>query len=93
MKQHEYFKVVKDRQDYFGVKYFRQTFNSDTVLQVCVSPATELRRGRSNNIGIFFIDRNTFVMNYYAYSYVTPCTKKEFMKQFEKMVETLRPRE
>jgi hypothetical protein len=88
----QFYKTRKERREYHGERYFQLAFDSETVLQVCVSPSTEMRRGRSNNIGVYIISRLTFVSNYFAMDYVEPCTRKVFVSQYNKITEMLRPK-
>ena len=91
MSRIQFYKIDPQHRENRGEKYFQVCLDSDTVLQVCVSPSTEYRRGRSNTIGIFLIDKLNFLANYFAYGYVQTCTRGQFVKQFDKIVELLRP--
>jgi len=90
MRNYQFYKIKKERKEYLGERYFQVSFDSDTVLQVCINPSMEMRRGRTNNIGIYLISRLTFVSNYYGMNYVEPCTAKEFNMRYDAMVKMLR---
>lgn len=89
-KQTSYFKVVPERQHYIGEKYFALSTDSDSVLQVCVQPGPDVRRGRTNAIGIYTITRNSFAVNYMAMGYVAPITKQQYEKHFTSMMDALK---
>ena len=85
-----YFEIVKERQQYLGVKFFAFSHDSDTVLQVCTCPGVELRRGRTNSIGVYTISKMSMATNYIAMGYVTPITKTQYKKELIKMVDALK---
>lgn len=89
--KHQYYKVKKDRQDYKGNRYFKFSPDSEKVIQVCVHPGEE-KKGRTNSYGVYLIHRLTFLTNYFLgfESYVELCTKKEYEKAFNQIVEALK---
>jgi hypothetical protein len=84
----QYYKILKDKSDYKGVRYFRFNHLGDYVYQVVVNPGYD-KKGRNSCFGIYFIHRTTFLSNYFTY-YVEPCTKKEYEKNFDKVVKMLK---
>jgi len=72
-----------------GEKYFCMSTDTDTILQVCTNPGVELRRGRTNAVGIYTITRMTFASNYLAMGYCEVITKNEYRKVFNKTIESL----
>lgn len=89
-KNWQYYVIDKARMDYKGARFFRFNMECLDVCQVCLS-AGEIRRGRSNNIGITMICRLSFFANYLAMGYAVPCEKKVFDKAFAiclKLIET-----
>ena len=84
-----YFKIVKDRQEYLGNRYFKVDWSSDHIVQVCVHPG-EPKRGRASNFGVYLISKQTFLSNYMPLNYVEPCTKGQFEKQFDTVVKLIK---
>lgn len=84
-----YLKVCKDHNEYLGERYFKLDWNSDKVVQVCLSNGRDVRRGRSNTIGVYLISKQTLFSNYMAMKYLEPCTKRAFEKQFQLVVDFL----
>ncbi len=89
MKMQEYYEIRPDRKEYAGERYFKVQYDSETVLQVCFKPSPVMRRGRSNMIGLYVIDRMTFVTNYYGMDYVRPCNQKKFYDKCSEIVKML----
>lgn len=58
-------------------------------VQVCAY-AGETKKGKNNAIGILLIHRLTFFANYLSPSYVLFADKKEFQKEFDKVIKYLR---
>lgn len=84
-----YFKVKPERVEYMGTKFFLLATDSDTVLQVCSHPGPEIKRGRTNAVGIYTISRNSFVTNYLGMGYVEPINEPIFKMAFYDMVNSL----
>lgn len=84
-----YFRIKDERKDYLGDRYFRMNLTSDTVTTIHMG-GVDTKRGKSNNIGVYFISKMTFVSNYMAMNYIEPITKNEWNKHFEKIVKMLR---
>lgn len=89
MKNDIYFKIRKEYQDYKGERYFRFNHLSEKTTQVCVNHGCE-KKGRTNAFGVYLIHRITFLSNYFSIHYTEPCTKKEYDKQFEKVIKMLK---
>lgn len=85
-----YYVVAKKYQDWRGIRYFRYVQSSGEIIQVCVSPGKETKRGRGNVPGISVLSPVSFLGNYLAYDYAVPCQKREYDKIFNKVVEALR---
>ncbi len=83
----QYFKIKKERHDYLGERFFKVDYDSDKVVQVCLSPG-DVKKGKSNTLGVYAICKLTFFTNY-AGRYVDKCTAKEYKKQFKKAVNLL----
>lgn len=83
---HQYFKIAKPHEEYHGRRYFRITVTQFEVLQIVLSPGSESRRGRSNNMGMYLISQSTFYSNYLPYGYAVPCTEKEFFNACSDMI-------
>jgi peroxiredoxin len=84
-----YFKIKKEYQNYKGERYFRFNMISEKAVQVCINHGME-KPGRTNAFGVYLIHRITFLSNYYTINYTEPCTKKEYDKQFEKVIQMLK---
>ena len=84
-----YLEIVKDRQEYLGERYFRLDFSSDSVLQICAGSGDTQRRGRSNNIGVYLISKQTLAANYMAMSYLNSCTKRKFDNKLKSVIQLL----
>jgi len=87
--QEVFMKVRKERQEYFGNRYFRYSYDSQTVVQVCVSVGETVKKGKANNIGIYVIHKMTLFGNYLAMNYTEPCSKKEYETKFNEVVKML----
>ena len=87
---YQYLRIKKAKLDYLGERYFRLSFDSDLVLQVCISSGIDRRRGKGNTIGVYLISRMTLLSNYIGTSYVEPITKRQFETQFDKVVKWLK---
>jgi len=87
-KRDQYFKIVANRKEYLGDRYFRFTMYSSKVIQVCTSVG-ETKKGKSNTFGVYLIDRTTFFTNYYSMGYIEPVTKAEYMKKFKAVIDML----
>lgn len=87
--KNKYYKIVPNRIDYKGVRFFKFNYDSIKVIQVCLSSG-EGRRGKSNTIGIHCIDRLYFFSNYLAMNYAIQCTRKEYKVNFDKIVKLLK---
>lgn len=85
-KKTVYYKVVKDRAHYIGIKYFAVATDSDTVIQVCNCAGVELRRGRTNAVGLYTLTKLSFLSNYLAMGYVEIIPKKEFISEMNKII-------
>lgn len=84
---YEYYEIKKDKRDYKGKRYFRFDPHGDRVLQVCVNNG-KTKKGRTNNFGIYYISRTTFLTNYYGMKYVNQIKFKKFKRKY-KLVELL----
>ena len=89
MDKDQYYKVKPERQEYLGDRYFRFNHSSEKVVQACFT-CGDVKKGKSNTFGIYLIHRITLYSNYLAVGYLEPCTKKEFEKQFDKIVKMLK---
>lgn len=85
----EYYRVIKDRQDYKGEKYFRFNPASEKVVQICFNMG-DIKKGRTNSFGVYMIHRLTFLSNYYAYRYVESISKKLFDSKFQEIIKMLK---
>lgn len=83
-----YYRIVDNRQEYKGKRYFRVDLHNKTVAQVCVNPGAE-GRGRGNTFGIYLIAKASFFSNYLGMEYVTPCSKAQYTKAFWMVVKYL----
>jgi len=88
MDLNKYFKVKKERTEYLGERYFKFNFNTEKAVQVCIT-CGDVKKGKSNTFGVYLICKMTLFSNYLAPSYIEPCTKKEFNKQFDRVVKML----
>jgi hypothetical protein len=89
-KTYQYFKIKNEKKEYFGEKYDRVSFDSDSVLCISFSILTNTRRGHHNSIGVYVISRQSFATNYFSMDYLTACNKKEFDNKFDKIVRLLK---
>lgn len=78
--QFQYFKIKKDRQEYKGERYFKFSYECQSVTQIVIHTGEE-KKGKNNTIGVYLINKMTFISNYMHF-YVEPSTKKEFEKNF-----------
>jgi len=85
-----YFKVVKNRTEYKGVRYFEFDPQSEKVVQVVVNTG-ETKKGKTNLVGISYISRITFIANYLSMGYVEKCPKKVYRHNFDIVVKMLKP--
>lgn len=83
-----YYMVRKEKQEYFGERYFAYSWDADKVIQVCIQRG-DTKRGKTNAIGIYMISRITMLSNYQAMNYLTPITKHIYETKFNKVVEML----
>jgi len=88
MDKNQFFKVKQDRLEYLGERYFKFNYTSEKVVQVCIT-CGDVKKGKSNTFGIYLIHKMTLFSNYLAPCYIEPCTQKEFIKQFNKVVNML----
>lgn len=84
-----FYKVVKERQEYKGVRYFRFDGISEKVVQVTVNSG-EQKKGRPAMFGVGLIARMSFLTNYLAMGYVEKCSKKEYETKFDFVVSMLK---
>lgn len=84
-----YYKVVKARQDYKGIRYFKFDPMAEKVIQVVVNQG-EQKKGRANLFGVGLISRITFLCNYLSLGYVETVTKKEYDKKFSEVFTMLK---
>ena len=82
--ENQYYRVKEGRVEYLGERYFRFNNHSEKVVQICLT-CGDIKKGKSNNFGIYLISKLTLFSNYMAMNYLEPCTKKQFDKQFEKV--------
>lgn len=85
----QYFKVVSTREQYLGKRFFRYNYQSEICTQIGVSFG-DIKKGKSNNFGIYLISKLTFFGNYLGPGYLQVITKKEWDKQFEDILTALR---
>lgn len=73
-----------------GIRYFHLSDTCHKVIQVCVDPG-ELKKGRTNCIGVYLIDRMTMMGNYayFANPSFKPCSKKEYNAAMNKVLKLL----
>lgn len=71
-----------------GVRMFRVNDRTDTAITIVLNPG-EIRRGRSNNIGIYAIDRMSIFSNYGYGNYLKPVDKKSWDKGFKLVLQLL----
>lgn len=88
--QYEYAITADHRRDYVGLRYFAHSIHTNDVIQVVISTG-DSRRGKSNSIGLYVISRTSFFSNYFGPGYVKACSRKEFIKAFDKVAEIIRP--
>lgn len=81
----QYFKVREQRHEYLGERYFKLNMYDEKVVQVCLTVG-DIKKGKSNTFGVYLISKLTLVSNYMAQNYIEPCSKKEYEKQFKKVV-------
>ena len=84
-----YYKVVKERQDYKGVRYFKFDPMAEKVVQVTVNQG-EIKKVRANLFGVGLISRITFLCNYLTLGYLEQCNKAEYEKNFSQIVKYLK---
>lgn len=84
----EYYKVNPERKEYLGERFFKHNNVVEKVVQVCLYPGDE-KKGKSNTFGIYLIHKMTLYSNYLAPGYLIPCTKREYEKQFKKVIKML----
>lgn len=84
----QYFKVKQERKEYLGERYFKFNFNSEKVVQVCLTVG-DVKKGKSNTFGVYLVHKMTLFSNYLAPNYIEPCTRKEYERQFKKVVQLL----
>lgn len=69
-----------------GLRYFKTSDTDHKVLQVCVNSG-EIKKGRTNCIGVYLIDRITLIGNYSFFtSGFAPCTKREFDQNMKRVL-------
>jgi len=85
MEKDKFFKIKSERIEYLGERYFRFNSNSEKTIQVCLATG-DVKKGKSNTFGIYLISKMTFFSNYYAQSYIQEITKKEYEKNFKKVM-------
>lgn len=83
-----YWKITPERQEWLGVKYFKWSADSDTVVLVVREPG-EMKRGRNHAVGIHCIAKQTMASNYIGVGYIELCTKSEYDKAFNQVVKLL----
>lgn len=88
-KSDQFFRVKADRQEYLGERYFRYNVISEKVIQVCLGVG-QIKKGKSNNIGIYMIHKMSFVSNYLSMNYVEIIPKKTYDKMFSKASDMLK---
>lgn len=84
----EYYKIIKPRYEYLGIRYFKVDLRSESVIQIVELPG-EPKKGRANALGIYLIARNTFISNYYSVGYAERCTKDQYNKAFQRTIKIL----
>lgn len=88
-KTMEYYKVIKSRQDYKGVRYFKLDWTAEKVVQVVVNQGHP-KKGRANVFGVGLIARISFLCNYLSIGYVEKCSKKEYDNKFSDVLKMLK---
>lgn len=89
MQPDQYYKIVPNKIQYKGDRYFRYNIDTQKVVQVCMT-CGEVKKGKSNTYGIYLIHRITFFSNYLSYRYVEECSKGEFETKFNEVVNYLK---
>lgn len=82
---YEYYKVNPNRSEYLGERYFKFSHEVEKVVQICLT-CGDVKKGKSNTFGIYLIHKMTLYSNYLATGYLLPCTKREYEKQFKKVL-------
>lgn len=80
-----YFRIIKERQDYLGERYFKANFEDDYVVQVMAKKGNTGGKGQKQNIGVYLISKITFVGNYMAVNSITATTKTVYEKMFDEV--------
>lgn len=88
MSKDQFYKVRNEKQEYCGERYFRFNFMAEKAVQVCIT-CGDIKKGKSNTFGIYLIHKITLFSNYLNMGYLEPITKKEYEKQFQKVVKLL----
>lgn len=84
----QYYRVVKKRHEYIGIRYFKFNPIYEKVVQVVVNQG-EKRKGKTNLFGVGLICRTTFLCNYLSMGYVENCSQKEYETKFNDVVKML----
>lgn len=85
-----YFKVIKDKNDYLGERYFKINWYTDRCVQVCVKNGSVRRRGKGNQIGVYMIGKLTILSNYLGMNYLEPTTKRQFQNKLDHVIKMIR---
>lgn len=85
----QYLVTFEPKREWLGLRYFKFSIHSDTVVQVVLHPGQE-KKGRGHVFGVYVISRQTLFANYLGMGYAIPTTKKEYSKAFDKVVKILK---
>ena len=85
----QYYRIIKRQREYRGIRFFKFTLSSQSVIQVCVSEG-EIKKGKGHSMGIVLIHSMTFLSNYLAPGAVELCRRDEYERAFVKTVKLLK---
>jgi len=77
-----------ERVEWLGSRFFKYDMQNRDVLQVCFGSG-EPRRGKGNNIGIYYIHNTTFLTNYFGPGYIEPIEQAQYEEKLSMMVAAL----
>ena len=84
----KYYKVKDIELEYKGERYYKVDGSKEHVLQICFNRG-QMKKGRTNTVGMYNVQRMTFMSNDYEY-YVEECTQEVFEEAFEKCIKLLK---
>lgn len=87
----QFFKVVPDKVQYWGNRWFRYNIEEDRVVTVCLIPGeADASKGKHTCIGVYTMGRLSFLSNYFAFGKVESISRNEYEEAFDKVVKILR---